>query len=213
MFDRIILSKIKPFRRKCAQLLYRGGFSPNGISVTGAIIGFIAAIAISLQYYLIGLLCICVNRIFDGLDGPLAQEYREKKKPHSSRLGGYLDSVCDFLFYASIPIAFILADLARNTVIGIILLFSFFCTAVTFLVYAAVSVKVDSYVKNKEKSFSYLWGGAEGFETIVFFVLICIFPSFFPVLAGIFAILCFFTAGSRIWYSVNELRNHTENSS
>jgi hypothetical protein len=37
----------------------------------------------------------------------------------------------------------------------------------------------------------------EGAETIVFFVLFCLFPGFFPTLAIIFAALCLLTVGQR----------------
>jgi len=38
----------------------------------------------------------------------------------------------------------------------------------------------------------------EGTETILAFVLFCLFPERFPMLAGIFAVLCFWTAFARV---------------
>ena len=41
-------------------------------------------------------------------------------------------------------------------------------------------------------------GIVEGTETIIAFVLFCLFPSEFPWLAGVFAGLCFWTAAARV---------------
>ena len=41
-------------------------------------------------------------------------------------------------------------------------------------------------------------GIVEGTETIIAFVLFCLFPAAFPWLAGIFAALCFWTAAARV---------------
>ena len=48
------------------------------------------------------------------------------------------------------------------------------------------------------KSFFYAAGIIEGTETIVAFVLFCLFPAGFPWLAGLFAALCFWTAAARV---------------
>ena len=46
------------------------------------------------------------------------------------------------------------------------------------------------------KSFFHAAGIVEGTETIIAFVLFCLFPAAFPWLAGIFAGLCFWTAAA-----------------
>ena len=48
------------------------------------------------------------------------------------------------------------------------------------------------------KSFFYAAGLIEGSETILAFVLFCLFPTVFPWLAGLFAGLCLWTAGARL---------------
>jgi hypothetical protein len=48
------------------------------------------------------------------------------------------------------------------------------------------------------KAFFYAAGIVEGSETILAFVLFCLFPQAFPWLAGAFAGLCFWTAAARV---------------
>jgi len=49
-----------------------------------------------------------------------------------------------------------------------------------------------------QKSFFHAAGIVEGTETILAFVLFCLFPTAFPWLAGLFAALCFWTAAARV---------------
>jgi hypothetical protein len=48
------------------------------------------------------------------------------------------------------------------------------------------------------KSFFYSAGVIEGTETIVAFVLFCLFPKAFPALAGTMSVLCLWTAVVRV---------------
>ena len=48
------------------------------------------------------------------------------------------------------------------------------------------------------KSIYYLAGLAEGFETIAFMIVVCVFPAAFPLAAIAFAILCAASAVGRI---------------
>ena len=56
-----------------------------------------------------------------------------------------------------------------------------------------------------EKSLFFTTGLAEATETIAFFVAFCLFPAWFSVLAGIFAVLCLYTATSRILLAARAL--------
>jgi hypothetical protein len=49
-----------------------------------------------------------------------------------------------------------------------------------------------------QKSIYYLAGIAEGFETIAFMIAFCLFPTAFPILAIIFATLCWISAAGRL---------------
>ena len=80
-------------------------------------------------------------------------------------------------------------------------------TGSTFLAFAAVSKKDRTRKKSgRQKSFYYLEGFTEGTETIIFCVLICIFPTYFPILALIFGIFCWATVIGRFGTAFNMLR-------
>ncbi|HAM5616041.1 TPA: CDP-alcohol phosphatidyltransferase family protein, partial [Escherichia coli] len=49
------------------------------------------------------------------------------------------------------------------------------------------------------KSFYYLGGLTEGSETILLFVLSCLFPACFPWFAWVFGALCWMTTFTRVW--------------
>ena len=101
--------------------------------------------------------------------------------------GGFLDISLDFLFYALVPFGFILAAPAQNALAGGWLLFAFIGTGSSFLAFAALAAKhqIDN-PGYAHKSFYYLGGLTEGTETILLFVLGCLFPEYFAVMAWVF---------------------------
>jgi phosphatidylglycerophosphate synthase len=113
--------------------------------------------------------------------------------------GGYLDSLADYVFYISIPVAFGLAH-PENLVPALLLVASFTITAVSFLAFAAIAALQPSTINGPEsKAFIYSIGLMEGSETIGFFVLFCLFPEYFGTLAFTFAALCLLTVVQRVW--------------
>ena len=129
----------------------------------------------------------------DGLDGAVA------KIEGRTDLGGFLDIVLDFAFYGAIPIGFVLTDPATNAVAGAILVFSFYVNGASFLAYAAMAERRGLVTRSRgEKSLFFTTGLAEGTETILFFVALCLVPGWFAPLALFFAAVTFYTALSRI---------------
>ena len=94
---------------------------------------------------------------------------------------------------------FALAD-PVNALPAAVLITSFVGTGSSFLAYAAIAAKRgDTAMDFPQKGLYYLGGLTEGFETIVLFISMCLFPVFFPQLAYFFAVACAITAVSR-WY-------------
>lgn len=81
-----------------------------------------------------------------------------------------------FFFYALVPFGFILAAPQQNALAGGWLLFAFIGTGSSFLAFAALAAKhqIDN-PGYAHKSFYYLGGLTEGTETILLFVLGCLF--------------------------------------
>jgi len=115
-----------------------------------------------------------------------------------SDLGGYLDIVCDFLFYAAVVFGFVLAA-PENRMPGAFLLFAFVGTGSSFLAFAVLAARrgVETRARGA-KSFYYVGGLTEGAETIALFVALCLFPRAFGPLAWLFGAACWVTTLTRM---------------
>jgi phosphatidylglycerophosphate synthase len=113
--------------------------------------------------------------------------------------GGFLDITLDFLFYASIPLAFAIAHPAQNALPAAVLLAAFIGTASSFLAFAIVAEKHRmTSTAFPDKSFYFLGGLTEATETIIAFAAMCLWPQWFPQIAYGFAVLCAITIAMRI---------------
>ena len=193
MFDAALRRVIDPPLNFVGTKVAAIGVSANMVTVVGFIIGIAAVPFIATQHYYVGLVLILVNRFFDGLDGAVAR--------HSilSDFGGYLDIVCDFIFYSTIVFAFALAR-PENTLAAAFLILSFMGTASTFLTYAIMAEKhkISTELRGR-KSLYYLGGLAEGTETIVAMCLMCLLADYFVVISVIFGAMCWITTVTRIY--------------
>lgn len=176
-------------------LLDKRNITPDKLTVTGFLIGLSALPLLAFELWYLALAAIAINRIFDGLDGALAR-YTNK----TSSAGGFLDITLDFLFYATIPLGFIIANPEQNAIAGAILLVSFIGTGSSFLAFAIAAEKFNlEKPQFKNKSFYYLNGLTEGTETIALFIAFCIWPEHFALLALFFALACMITIVTRIY--------------
>ena len=193
MFDPVLRRLIDPPLDRAGAWLAARGVPADGASLAGLAIGLMAVPALALGWYGLALLLIVVNRLIDGVDGPIARHGTE------TPFGGYLDIMCDMAFYAAVPVGFALASPA-NAAWAAILLASFVCSGASFLGRAVLAAQRDEAYDGKRgrKSFFHAAGLIEGSETIAAFVLFCLFPAVFPWLAGLFAALCFWTSAARV---------------
>lgn len=200
MFDAALRRLIDPPLNRCAGWLAGSGVSANALTLVGAAVGLAAAFAIIQQQYGAALALILLNRILDGVDGAVA------RINGPSEFGGYLDTLADFLFYVSVPVAFGLTDYG-NLFPALLLAASFTLTAVSFLGFAAIAARSgQSDGAHGPKAFIYSTGVMEGGETIAFFILFCLFPAYFPELALLFACLCMVTVAQRIALAAKTFR-------
>ena len=71
-------------------------------------------------------------------------------------------------------------------------------TGISFLAFAAIAAKRGLETNaHGRKSFFYNTGLAEGTETIIVFILFCLWPAHFPAIAFIYAGLCIVTVIQR----------------
>lgn len=193
MLDRAIQQAIKPVLQRVAHGLVRAGVGADALSFTGFALGMAAALSIVFQHFMAGLVLLLLSRLMDGLDGAVARLTQPTDR------GGFLDITLDFLFYASIPLAFAMADPASNALPAAVLLASFMGTASSFLAFAIVAAKRDlASTEFPDKSFYFLGGLTEATETIAAFVAMCLWPHWFAPIACGFAALCAVTTALRI---------------
>jgi phosphatidylglycerophosphate synthase len=194
MLDATMRKLIDPPLNAAGTMLARRGISADFVTIVGLVFGLIAAGFVVIEAHTLALVFILLSRIADGLDGAVARASQR------TDFGGYLDITCDFLFYGAIPMAFVIADPSTNGAAGAVLLTSFYFNGASFLGYAILAQKRGlETAAQGVKSLYYSNGLLEGTETIVFFVLLCLFPASFPILALIFGALCFLTGALRLF--------------
>ena len=175
--------------------------SANSITFAGFAIGLLAVPLLWIELYTMALALILVNRFFDGLDGAVA------RRNGITSFGGYLDITCDFIFYSAVILGFALADPEKNGLAASFLIFSFIGTGSSFLAFAVAAEKHGiSSEAHGQKAFYYLGGLAEGTETILFYIIICLFPEHFPTFAVIFGSICWLTVVGRFGSAYSLLR-------
>lgn len=193
MLDGMMRRQLDPMLNAWGIKLAARGFRANHITLAGLALGLTAAGMIAAGASLgLALIPLLMGRIADGLDGAVARAGQK------TDFGGYLDIVCDFIFYGAIPLAFAIRDPA-NAVAAAFLLTSFYVNGASFLAFAILAEKQGLKTNSRgEKSLFFTAGLLEGTETIAFFVAICLWPWAFVGLAYGFGALCFVTALARI---------------
>lgn len=194
MIDAALLPHLRRLLLPVARRMSALGIRADQVTLAGFGLGLLALPALWAGAYGLALAFILLNRLADGLDGELARLHGPSDR------GAFLDIALDFLFYALVPLGFVLADPAQNAVAGAVLIASFIGTGSSFLAFAVIAERRGlTSAAFPKKGIFYLGGLTEGFETIAVFLLMCLFPAAFPVLALIFAAACFVTTALRWW--------------
>ena len=201
MLDSALQKQLRPLLARAASGLVRLGIGADALSFAGFGIGLGAALAIAFGHVLTGLALLLLSRLFDGLDGAVARATTPTDR------GGFLDITLDFLFYASIPLAFALANPAANALPAAVLLASFIGTGSSFLAFAIIAAQRGlQSTAFPNKSFHFLGGLTEATETIAAFAAMCLWPRWFPQIAYGFAALCAITTVLRIAWGYRRFR-------
>ena len=192
MLDAWMRRQIDPPMDRIGRFAVQAGVRANHVTLAGIALGAAATAAIAVEAYWAGLVLFLANRLLDGLDGAVARHSK------LTDFGGYLDIVGDFIVYSAFVFGFALARPEENAVAAAFLILSFVGTGSSFLAYAifAEKRKITTDIRGK-KSLYYLGGLTEGSETIAAFVLMCLVPQSFALIAWIFGGLCWVTTTTR----------------
>ena len=195
MFDRQATALIRPAVTWLARRLAAAGVGANVLTWAGFAIGLAAALLVAGQWYAWAVPALLLSRLLDALDGAVARQTAPTDR------GGFLDITLDFLFYAALPLAFAVADPARNALPAAALLAAFIGTGASFLAFAVVAAQRGmASTAYPDKSFFFLGGLTEGGETLAFFVAMCLWPQHFALLAWVFCAACVLTTVTRIYW-------------
>jgi phosphatidylglycerophosphate synthase len=206
MLDSIIRPFIDPPLNVAAKKLARLGISPNAMTSIGLGFAAICFLALVQQYYYLALTALIINRLCDGLDGPIARAYEDASKAHNKHFGAYYDIVSDFILYGGFPLFFALGE-PSQLLPATVLLFSFILAGISFLGYAVIAEKLKLTTEAQgKKGFYYMAGLMEGTETITFFIVMALFPNLFGILAFIFSGLCILTMIGRLFIAHKEFK-------
>jgi phosphatidylglycerophosphate synthase len=193
VLDRPLIAWLRPGLERGARVLQRWNVHADAVTLLGFAIGIAAAFAIAGEAYLVGLALMLVSRLCDGLDGALARLTRPTDR------GAFLDIALDFLFYASVPLAFALGDPSQRALPAATLLAAFIGTGSSFLAFAVFAerrgLRSEAYPR---KGLFYLGGLTEATETLICFALMCAWPHAFAWWAYGFAALCAITIVGRV---------------
>ncbi|MCE8001315.1 CDP-alcohol phosphatidyltransferase family protein [Billgrantia ethanolica] len=202
MLDRWTMPLMQAPLYTAARRLQRCNVRPDQVTLVSFVIGMLSLPLLALEFYLLALAAILLNRVGDGVDGALA-----RLTDKTSDAGGFLDIGLDFVFYAAVVLGFALADPAANALAAAFLLFAFIGTGTSFLAFAIMATRYGLERPHfQRKAFYYLHGLTEGTETILAFVLFCLWPHQFALLATLFAVACLITTATRLWGGYWSLR-------
>lgn len=192
MLDSHIRPFVDPTLDAVGRRLAAQGVPADRLTLAGLASGLGCAVLVAVGEPHWALVPLAASRILDGLDGAVARASRP------SAFGGYLDFCCDVAFYGAVPVGFAVAD-AANALPAAFLVATFYINAASLLGFAILAEKRGiPPVRRERKAFHFAAGLLEGTETIAFFVLICMIPSWFAPLAWGFGTLCLLTAVVRI---------------
>ena len=193
MLDSHLRPIIDPPLNRMGSRIARHGVSANTVTLIGLVLGLAAAGMIVAGLFWLALGLVLASRLADGLDGAVARVHGV------TDFGGYLDIVSDYVFYAAVPLAFVHLDPGANGVAGAFLLLSFYVNGGSFLGFAILAERRKMRSETHGTKSLYFTGGLlEGTETIVFLVLLCLFPRWFAPLAWGFGALVLITTAARV---------------
>lgn len=168
--------------------LNKKSITPNQLTTIALVSGSLIAISLWYKALWISLVLLLVSGLCDILDGSLARLLKR-----DSPKGAAFDIFSDRCVEISIISGFYLYSPKENGPYAFMMLASVLICITSFLV-------VGIFINNlSHKSFHYSPGLMERTEAFFCFALMMIFPSYFPFLALLFAILVSFTGIKRMF--------------
>lgn len=203
MIDRPLRARLGPNLDRVASRLSGFGVAAGGLTALGLLAGIGACVAAATSSWVVALVLWLLNRVLDGLDGPLA------RRDGATELGGLLDFVADFVVYSGFVVGVAIAQPAARLAC-VVLLATYLVNNVALLAFSSVIERLRLTLGD-ERSLRLTTGLAEGAETIVVYVLFCVLPGSSSVIAWAFSALVALTAVQRVTHAAWILRTPSAN--
>ena len=182
MFDRQVRRLLSPALDAAGGRLADAGVRPLAVTGAGWVAGVGACVAAGFGQWTLALVLWLLNRLLDGLDGPVA------RRRGATELGGFLDIVADFSIYAGFVLAVAIA-VPEARVAAVALLTAYYVSGTAFLALSSLierRSRTGAVEVGDERSLRFVGGLAEGTETVIVYVLFCLFPPYAALIAWVF---------------------------
>lgn len=197
MLDRQFREVAGPVLESLGCQLARRGVTPGTLTAVGWLAGVGACLSAAGRLWSMALILWLVNRLFDGLDGPVARAVAPTLR------GGFFDIVADFSVYGGFVVG-VAIGVPTARLACLVLLFTYYVSGTVFL--AATSLlTARSSRRSDNRSFRFIGGLAEGGETVLVYVLFCLWPHSATMIAWVFALVVAITAVQRVVIGVRLL--------
>ncbi len=207
MLDRPARRVLRPVLAAVAAPLHRVGVTPNQLTAAALLVALVAAGLAATGETWAAAGAWLASRVLDGLDGALAREAvaggGADGPGHDPDLGGYLDVLGDFTAYAAVPLGVAYAVPEARLAIAV-LLGTYYLNGSAFLAFSSIAERRG--IQTDDRSFQFLGGLAEGFETIAVHTALLLFPGAAATIAWTFAAVVAVTVVERVVLTARRIR-------
>ena len=194
---------VAPALDSLARRLATHGVPAGAVTAAAFAAGAAACVAAGLGSWWVALALWIANRTLDGLDGLVA------RRVGPTDLGGYFDLACDLVVYAGFVVAVAVA-VPGARLACVALLAAYYVNAGAWLSYSALAERRrlgggGGGGGGDNRSLRFVPGLAEGAETFLAYVLLCLLPEHATTIAWAFAALVALSATQRVVLAVRTL--------
>ncbi len=180
-----------------ARRLAAVGVSAATVTGLGFTAGVAACVAVAFGWWWVGLVLWLVNRVADGLDGPVA------RIRGADDAGGFVDIVADFSVYGGFVVGVAVA-VPSARLACVVLLCTYYVSGTSLLARSSLAERRGATAE--DRSLHFVGGLAEGSETIIAYIAFCLLPGHATVIAWVFASMVAVTALQRVTGAIRLLR-------
>lgn len=197
-----ITTRLEGLLTPLADRLSARSINPHFVTLAGIAATLVVLAAVGMQMFWLALLFILINRVCDGLDGMTARQ-----QGRESAFGAFIDTFADIFLYSGVIFMLVLGGQSAFALPALFLLFTWLVSATCTTAYTeAAEQKALPDDLRRRKSLFFLDGIASQSETTIVLILICLLPSYFPVIAIFYGVACLLTSGARVVMAHKYLR-------